>query len=114
MKILTFAFTFAAVIGLGATASAETYTPGKPVRADFDSIASVFLDKHCLECHDDITTEADLDLLDLGPVDETNAALWKAIWAQVALEEMPPKDKSQPDVIERLKFSDRLSESCSV
>ncbi|MDA7922549.1 hypothetical protein N9B73_12420, partial [Verrucomicrobiales bacterium] len=62
--------------------------------------------KHCLECHDDISTEGDLNLLDLGPVDETNAALWKSLWAQVALQEMPPKKQTQPEVIERLQFSD--------
>ena len=41
-----------------------------------------------------------------GPVDDTNAAIWKSIWAQVALQEMPPKKETQPEVIERLRFSD--------
>ncbi len=84
----------------------ETYVPGKPVGGDFENFALGFLDKHCLECHDDISTEGDLNLLDLGPVDETNAALWKSLWAQVALQEMPPKKQTQPEVIERLQFSD--------
>ncbi|MEZ5429954.1 MAG: hypothetical protein R3F31_01990 [Verrucomicrobiales bacterium] len=39
-------------------------------------------------------------------MDETNAATWKSVWAQVALEEMPPKKKDQPAVIDRLRFSD--------
>ncbi len=84
----------------------ETYTPGKPVDEPFAGLAQPFLDKHCLECHDDTTAEADLNLLDLGPVDETNAAVWKSVWAQVALGEMPPKKKAQPEVIERLQFAD--------
>ncbi|MFT5465910.1 MAG: hypothetical protein ACI8UO_001006 [Verrucomicrobiales bacterium] len=92
---------------LGSSAAADdSYTPGEPVSGDFKTFASGFLDKNCFECHDDDTAKGDLSLLDLGPVDETNAAVWKSIWAQVALEEMPPKDKSQPEVIERLQFSD--------
>ncbi|MEM0897060.1 MAG: DUF1588 domain-containing protein [Verrucomicrobiota bacterium] len=86
--------------------AAETYTAGTPVHGDFDDFAGGFLDRHCFDCHDDMTAEADLNLLDLGPVDETNAAVWKSVWAQVALQEMPPKKKAQPDVIERLRFSD--------
>ncbi len=69
-------------------------------------MAKVFSDKHCYECHDDLTAEADLNLLDLGAVDETNAAVWKSVWAQVSLQEMPPKKKAQPEVIERLRFAD--------
>ena len=95
------------LMATGITArAADTYTPGKPVEGSFDSLAVEFLDTHCLECHDDVTAEADLNLLELGPVDETNAALWKSVWAQVALKEMPPKDESQPEVIERLRFAD--------
>ena len=91
----------------GAHAEAEApYRPGEPVRGDFKTLAQSFLDRHCLECHDDETQKGDLSLLDLGPVDETNAAIWKAVWAQVALEEMPPKKRDQPEVVERLRFSD--------
>jgi hypothetical protein len=39
-------------------------------------------------------------------VDETSAAVWKSIWAQVTLQEMPPKKKSQLGIIDRLRFSD--------
>ncbi|MBL9159098.1 MAG: DUF1588 domain-containing protein [Verrucomicrobiales bacterium] len=91
--------------GSGARA-AETYTPGEPVQAPFEGLARSFLDKHCVECHDDTTAEADLNLLDLGAVDETNAAVWKSVWAQVALREMPPEKKPKPEVVERLRFTD--------
>ncbi len=86
--------------------AAETYKPGEPVRGGFKDIAQGFLDRHCIECHDNDTKKGDLSLLDLGPVDETNAAVWKSVWAQVALEEMPPKKKDRPEVVERLRFSD--------
>lgn len=85
---------------------AETYTPGEPVRAKFKDFALPFLEQNCIECHDNDTKKGDLSLLDLGPVDETNAAVWKSVWAQVALEEMPPKKQDQPEVVERLRFSD--------
>lgn len=91
--------------GSGARA-AETYTPGEPVSEPFEGLARSFLDKHCVECHDDTTTEPDLNLLDLGAVDETNAAVWKSVWAQVALREMPPEKKPKPEVVERLRFTD--------
>ena len=94
-----------ALFGLSAQAS-ELYTPGERVEGSFKTLAQPFIDNHCLECHDDLTTEGNLDLLELGPVDETNAALWKSIWAQVALEEMPPKKKKQPGTVERLRFAD--------
>ncbi len=84
----------------------DSYTPGKPVAGDFESFALGFLDKHCYECHDEDTAKGDLNLFDLGPVDETNAAVWKSLWAQVALQEMPPKKETQPEVIERLQFTD--------
>ena len=93
---------------LSASASAaETYIPGEPVHGGYKDIAQGFLDRHCIECHDNDTKKGDLSLLDPGPVDETNAALWKSLWAQVALGQMPPKKKkSQPEVIDRLRFSD--------
>lgn len=84
----------------------ETYTPGESIKEDFSGLAQHFLEKHCLECHDDTNSEADFNLLDLGPVDESNAAVWKSVWAQVALQEMPPAKKTRPGVIERLRFAD--------
>lgn len=107
MSRITLLLAVAAFAVPGAHSRAEEiYIPGEPVHGDFENFAQVFLDKHCLECHDDISTEGDLNLLDLGPVDETNAAIWKSLWAQVALQEMPPKKQEQPEVIERLQFSD--------
>ena len=97
----------AALTLLGANArAADTYTPGAPVPGSYQNFATPFLEDHCFDCHDDETKKGDLSLVDLGAVDETNAALWKSIWAQVTLQEMPPKKKSRVDVVERLRFSD--------
>ncbi|MFT5498589.1 MAG: hypothetical protein ACI9TH_004004 [Kiritimatiellia bacterium] len=107
MSLRPFVLTVAAFTLIGsAVRAADPYTPGEPVHGDFKSVAQGFLDRHCLECHDDTTTKGDLDLLELGPVDETNAAVWKSIWAQVSLQEMPPKKKSKLEIIDRLRFTD--------
>ncbi|MCP3693973.1 MAG: DUF1588 domain-containing protein [Planctomycetaceae bacterium] len=87
-------------------ASGQTYTPGQQVDKDFAGFAQAFLTNHCVECHGKTEPEGNLSLHDLGPVNEVNSGTWKAIWAQVTLKEMPPKDADQPGVIGRLQFSD--------
>ncbi|MFP6588382.1 MAG: DUF1592 domain-containing protein, partial [Pirellulaceae bacterium] len=86
-------------------AQADTYTIGQPVRENFKRFAATFLTNHCVDCHGDTEPEGNLSLHDLGPVDGVNAEIWKSIWAQVTLKEMPPQDAEQPQVIARLKFS---------
>jgi hypothetical protein len=86
--------------------SAESYTPGQQVNKSFGEFAKAFLASHCVDCHGDTEPEGNLSLDNLGRVDEVNAATWTAVWAQVTLKEMPPKDADQPKVIERLQFSD--------
>ncbi|MDA7756722.1 hypothetical protein N8920_02375 [Opitutales bacterium] len=71
----------------------KPFVPGEIIRGDFKQIGELFLENHCFDCHDDETKEADLNLLDLGPVDEINAAVWKSVWAQVAMGEMPPPEQ---------------------
>ena len=93
MSRLTLALAVAGFALLGTvTQAADTYTPGKPVRGDFKTFARGFLENNCFDCHDADTAKGDLNLDELGQVDETNAAVWKSIWAQVALQEMPPKN----------------------
>lgn len=87
-------------------ASAETYTPGQKIDKTFGKFAKQFLSSHCVDCHGAEEPEGNLSLDKLGRVNEVNAATWTAIWAQVTLKEMPPEDADQPEVIERLQFSD--------
>lgn len=87
-------------------ASAETYTPGQKVGKDYDNFAKSFLVNNCEDCHGETDPEGNLSLHDLGPVDELNAGTWSSVWAQVTLKQMPPKDAEQPEVVERLRFSD--------
>lgn len=100
-------FLFFITLGLTSlTCSAETYVPGQPPTGTHENYASHFLDRHCIDCHDGTHPKTDVSFEDFGPVGETNAAVWKSIWAQVTLQEMPPKKEDQPEVIERLQFSD--------
>lgn len=92
--------------GFLSAAHGETYTPGEQVNGDFDSFAGPFLANYCADCHGGTFPEGDLSLHDLGPVDEVNAGIWKSVWAQVTLKEMPPRDVTQPEVVKRLQFSD--------
>lgn len=47
-----------------------------------------------------------MSLDELRGVDADNAELWKRIWEQVSLKEMPPrKRKNQPEPLDRLKLS---------
>ena len=93
-------------LGLLSVAWAETYTPGQKLDKDFDSFARGFLESHCIDCHSGSDAEGGLSLDDLGPVDEVNSGTWRSVWAQVTLKEMPPSDADQPEVVQRLQFSD--------
>ena len=84
----------------------EAYTPGQLADKDFANFAKPFLTANCVDCHGDSSPEGDLSMHDLGPVDEVNAGTWRNVWAQVTLQEMPPKDMEQPDVVQRLQFSE--------
>lgn len=94
------------LLSLLAVTHGETYTPGQKVSKDYQSFAKAFLKTHCVDCHGATDPEGNLSLHDLGPVDEVNAATWRSVWAQATLKEMPPRDMTQPKVIERLQFSD--------
>ncbi len=106
MSRLGLVWALAISLGLSSSGSGETYTPGRKVDRDFGAFARPFLDRHCVDCHGETEPEGNLSLHNLGPVDEVNAAIWKSIWAQIALKEMPPQDAEQPSVVQRLQFAD--------
>lgn len=66
--------------------------------ADADSGNDVlrFVDRHCLECHDDTTAKGDLDLLALEflPEQAANRSRWIQIFDRIEKGEMPPPDKA--------------------
>jgi hypothetical protein len=84
------------------------------VRADepptFQSLAKPFLQKHCVDCHGADTQEGNVAFHELAGVDASNAELWKRVWEQVALKQMPPKDESnQPAAMQRLQLSNWIT-----
>ncbi len=97
---------FAVALLSQTTQAADRYTPNEAIQQPFKDFAKGFLEQYCFDCHDDETTKGNLSLENLGPVDETNAAIWKSVWAQVTLQEMPPKRKPQPAIVDRLRMSD--------
>ncbi|BDS08331.1 hypothetical protein NT6N_33710 [Oceaniferula spumae] len=94
------------LVGATTLHAEKVHQPGQPVDGDFKTFASDFIQYHCFDCHGDGMEKGGLSLENLGPVDETNAALWKAIWAQVSIHEMPPKKEEQPTAMERIQFTD--------
>ena len=107
MARLVLAFTFAFVL-LPIATGAEPYTPGQPIGKDFNTFAKAFIAGNCLDCHGDTEPEGNLSLRHLGPVYEVNASIWRSVWAQVSLGEMPPKDADQPAIVERLQLTDGI------
>jgi hypothetical protein len=72
----------------------------------FDAVAKPFLETNCLQCHDADSQEGGVAFHDLTEINVENSDLWKRIWEQVALNEMPPREEdSRPDAMARYKFS---------
>ena len=77
----------------------------------FSTLTEPFLQKYCLDCHGSDTQEGEVAFHELRSIDANNAELWKRIWEQVVLREMPPADASDelPSAIERLRMSDWIT-----
>ena len=74
--------------------------------AAFGSFAGPFLENYCLDCHGEETQKGEVAFHELTGVDADSAELWKRIWEQVALKEMPPRNKkNQPAAMDRLRLS---------
>lgn len=65
-----------------------------------------FLEQHCLECHDDLTTKGDFDLtaLHFDLKDPAEFAAWDLVYQRVKDGEMPPKKKPRPESGEMAVF----------
>ena len=68
--------------------------------ADFKKTVVPFLAKYCMDCHDNEIKKGGVSLESLTDVSADNASMWKRIWEQVALKEMPPRKKTnQPKLL---------------
>lgn len=98
---------FCFVLAVSAIAIA-TFAQAEP--ATFESLAKPFLQKHCVECHGELTQEGDVAFHELTGVTADNAALWKRVWEQVALKQMPPPEEgNQPAPMQRLAISNFIT-----
>jgi len=87
------------------------YLPVNADEVDFAKQVKPFLEKYCLDCHDDETQKGDISLNNLSDVSVENADMWKRVWEQVALKEMPPRKKTkQPELMQRLEISNWITE----
>jgi hypothetical protein len=79
------------------------------VTQGFEKFAKPFLNKYCSECHNADLLESGIRVDHLtGAMEESTLKLWDAIRKQVAAQEMPPSDESQPTAQERTQFEDWL------
>ncbi|MEJ6523337.1 MAG: DUF1588 domain-containing protein [Opitutales bacterium] len=77
----------------------------------FENLAKPFLENFCLDCHDAETSKGEVTLDNLSDISAENATMWKRIWEQVALKEMPPrKKKNQPELMQRLEISNWITD----
>ena len=87
-------------------AAAEPLPPASPLFDSAQVDAQAFLQQHCVDCHAGSSGEGEVNLEALRQVEATTAELWKRVWEQVALKEMPPADhSSQPSALERWQFA---------
>lgn len=81
---------------------------------EFSKIITPFMEKYCVDCHDADMQEGDIALHNLKSFTAENVTLWKQIWEQVSLKEMPPrKKKKQPDLLKRLEISNFITSELS-
>ena len=77
----------------------------------FQQKVKPFIDDYCLDCHDAETKKGNVSLENLTTVSADNASMWKRIWEQVALKEMPPRKKTnQPKLMGRLELSNWITD----
>ena len=69
-----------------------------------------FLATHCYECHDDLTSEADLDLtnLDFDLKSPATFSAWDLVFRRVEDGEMPPRKQARPEAGELKEFLETL------
>jgi hypothetical protein len=69
-----------------------------------------FIDKHCIDCHDDSTAKGDFDItaLPFKLGDAENRGRWTRVFDLVEKGEMPPPEKSKLGSVERHELVSRL------
>ena len=98
MRELSFLFIFLGSIGV---ASATDVT--------FQKLLKPFINTYCVSCHDEDVQKGGIAFHNLESINAKNAPVWKSIWEQVALKDMPPPDKKkQPHSMHRHEFTQSI------
>ncbi|PYM13173.1 MAG: hypothetical protein DME18_09600, partial [Verrucomicrobia bacterium] len=81
--------------------------------ADLPRATRLFVEKHCVECHDEDAKKGGLDLtaLKFDPASSTNFSRWVLVHDRVSNGEMPPKKKARPEAADLEAFTKSLSSS---
>jgi mono/diheme cytochrome c family protein len=90
------------------------FAAAAPVLAgDLPRADRLFIEKHCVECHDADARKGGLDLtaLKFAPTISTNFSRWVLVHDRVSSGEMPPKKKARPEAPELASFVRSLSSS---
>lgn len=71
---------------------------------------ALFIEKHCIDCHDDSTAKGEFDItaLDFDLSDGANRSRWMQVFDLVEKGEMPPPEKSKLSKNERHVFTQKL------
>lgn len=95
---MRFTLQFGALFPFVLLSSPALAAPPQPLAA--------FLDRHCVECHDEDVSKGGLDLTalnyELGQ--HGSFAQWQRVYERVRDGEMPPKKQTQPEAAERDSF----------
>ena len=86
-------------IGLSSlTCLAPAFAATVPDAQVFQSTLRPFLEKHCFDCHDDLTQKGNLRLDNLPPnfADPNVQRIWTDVFDEVATGQMPPKKEARP------------------
>ncbi len=109
-RLIGFSVVWAVLLCTIATAASGAET-ADTVADGFKQKVKPFFANYCLDCHDEESKKGSVSLQSLTDVLADNASMWKRIWEQVALKEMPPRTKSnQPKLMERLELSNWITE----
>jgi mono/diheme cytochrome c family protein len=78
---------------------------------DLPRATRLFVEEHCVECHDADVKKGGLDLtaLKFDPANSTNFSRWVLVHDRVSNGEMPPKKKPRPEAVELEAFTKSLS-----
>jgi hypothetical protein len=100
-----------AVAVLGAaflTVSIVTADPGRTSPHHFEHGIRPLLKNYCLDCHSTQQQKGELDLERFSSLSEVrrHPKVWQEVIEQLALNEMPPRDKPQPTPAERKQLTD--------